>query len=128
MEEMIPIFGIVFTFGIPGLIIFWIIYTKHKERMRLIEKGITPEDAKKYFAEEQKAKNPFGMLKFALVLLFLGAGIIIANILSEYYYVNDGITIGLVILFVGIGYLTYYFIAMQKMKNNSITTTAKENS
>ena len=45
IESFIPVVAIVFTFGIPGIIIFWWLYTKHRERMRLIEKGRTKGNA-----------------------------------------------------------------------------------
>lgn len=123
LEYLVPIFGIVFTFGIPGLIIFWAIYTKHKERMRLIEKGIPPEDVKKFYSEAEKVKDPLRGLKWGIILAFLGGGIIIANLLYEKYQINDGMTFGFVILFLGIGFLVYYFVVKSKYQalktNNS---------
>ena len=50
-QVLVPIFGILFTIGLPLLLVFWIIYTKHREKMRLIEKGFTPEEARKFFSE-----------------------------------------------------------------------------
>ena len=118
LENLIPIFAIVFTFGIPGLIIFWAIYTKHRERMRLIEKGVTPEEARKYFnIAPIKYRNNFSALKFGIILLFLGLGIFLANILSEIYNFGDGVLFGLVILFIGAGFLVYYAIVSRATKN-----------
>jgi di/tricarboxylate transporter len=126
-ESLVPLFGIVFTFGIPGLIIFWLIYTKHRERMRIIEKGFTPEEAKKFFNEsEKKPRNRFSALKWGIILLFLGAGIFLSNILSQFYDFGDGILIGLVILFLGAGYLIYYLIISRTLKNNPDTKLASE--
>jgi hypothetical protein len=118
VENMIPIFGIIFTFGIPGLIIFWVIYTKHKERMRLIEKGLTPEEVKQYFSDPEKPKNPYSGLKWGLILAFLGAGIIVSNILYDKMQLSDGYTGGFVILSIGLGYLVYFIIVKSKTDND----------
>ncbi len=118
IDSMIPIFGIIFTFGIPGLIIFWAIYTKHKERMRLIEKGLTPEEVKRYFADPEKPRNPYSGLKWGLILAFLGAGIIISNILYDKMQLSDGYTGGFVILSIGLGYLVYFIIVKNKTEED----------
>jgi hypothetical protein len=109
---LVPIFAFVFIFGFPSLIIIWAIYTKHRERMRLIEKGISPEEAKKYFANvDKKPRNSFGALKWGILFLFLGAGIFTANILEQMYDLSDGVTSGLVIFFIGLGFVVYFLIA-----------------
>ena len=128
LENLIPIIAIIFTFGIPGLIIFWAIYTKHRERMRLIEKGVTPEDARKYFGKAvYRNRNLNSSLKWGIILLFLGLGIFISNILSEVYFFSDGISAGLIILFIGLGFLLYYMIASKQIKTNISTNNTSEN-
>mgnify|MGYP001183715143 CR=1 FL=1 len=114
LEPLIPILGMLMVFGIPGLIIFWAIYTKHKERMRLIEKGLAPDEVKKYFASEDKIRSPYRGLKWAIILLSLGAGIVISNILYDKFNLSDGYTFGLVMLFLGIGFLIYYIVVKNK--------------
>jgi hypothetical protein len=130
IEAMIPIFGIIFTFGIPGVIIFWVIYAKHRERMRLIEKGLTPDEVKNYFKDADKnprPRNPFGALKWGILFLFFGAGVFLANVLEEKFDFSDGITFGLVVLFVGAGFLTYYIIVKGKIESRSDDTTKISN-
>ena len=118
-EGLIPLFAIIFSFGIPGIIIFFVIYSKHREKMRLIEKGLTPEEAKLYFKDyKQKTMNPFSALKWGILLSFLGAGIAIANILETQYDFDDGITFGIVLLSLGLGALLYYVILSIKLKSN----------
>lgn len=117
-EALVPLFGIIFTFGIPGIIIFWLIYTKHRERMRLIEKGLAPDELKRYFSEaEKKAKNPFSALKWGILLLSLGLGIFTGNMLYNLYDLNDGVIFGTIVIFVGAGFIVYYFIVSSKMKS-----------
>jgi len=113
-DDFIAIIAMLLVFGIPGLIIFWAIYTKHKERMRLIEKGLTPEEFKNYFAKEEKMHSPYRGLKWAIILVSLGAGIIISNILYERFDLSDGYTSGLVLMFLGIGFLIYYLVIKNK--------------
>ena len=125
-EIIVPIFGMLFAIGLPLLIAFWAIYTKHRERMRLIEKGLTPEEAKRYFSSpEVKHKNPYGALKFGIILLFLGMGIFLANILEEVYDFGDGVTFGLIILSLGLGFVVYFIIA--RTKENSANTNLPNN-
>ena len=116
IDSFIPILAILMTFGIPGLLIFWIVYTKHKERMRLIEKGLAPEEVRNYFSKEEKIRSPYRGLKWAILLLSLGVGILISNILYDKYNLSDGYTFGLVMLFLGIGFLVYYLIIKNKIE------------
>jgi hypothetical protein len=118
---LVPIFAFVFIFGFPSIIILWAIYTKHRERMRLIEKGISPEEAKKYFANvDKKPRNAFGALKWGILFLFLGAGIFTANVLEQMYDLSDGITTGLVIFFIGLGFVVYFLIANSRAGNTAV--------
>lgn len=120
IESMIPIFGIIFTFGIPGIIIFWVIYSKHRERMRLIEKGLTPDEVKNYFkGAERRPRHSYGALKWGILFVFFGAGIFIANVLEEKFDFSDGITFGLVVLFIGAGFLTYYLVVRGNIPNGA---------
>jgi len=119
IESFIPVVAIVFTFGIPGVIIFWWLYTKHRERMRLIEKGLTPEEVKAYFADANtKPRNPYASLKWGILLTFLGLGIFMANLLEDLYYIEEGVMMGIIVLCVGLGFLSYYAMVSSKMKND----------
>jgi len=120
LEAIIPLFAIVFTFGIPGILIFWWLYTKHREKMRLIEKGLTPEEVKAYFADTNtKPKNPYSSLKWGVLLTFLGIGIFLANLLEGMYDVEEGVMMGIIVLSAGLGFLVYYAIVSSKIKNQS---------
>jgi hypothetical protein len=121
LEFLIPLFGMAFTFGIPGIIIFWYLYSRHRERMRLIEKGLTPEEVKSYFQTEQtkpKPKNPYASLKFGILLTFTGLGIFLGNLLYELYDFEEGFIFGVVICFAGLGLLLYFIIVNAKLKND----------
>lgn len=127
-EILVPIFAMVFIFGFPAIIIFWAIYTKHRERMRLIEKGISPEEAKKYFIDsEKKPRNPYGSLKWGLILLFLGIGIFAGNVIEEIYDFNEGVVFGIVLLSAGIGFLIYYLLVKNKLQESVNSNTSNNN-
>lgn len=121
IESLIPLVAIIFTFGIPGVIIFWWLYTKHRERMRLIEKGLTPEEVKAYFADANiKPKNPYSSLKWGILLTFLGAGIFLANLFEDLYDIEEGVMMGIIILSAGLGFLVYFAVVSSKIKNRPV--------
>jgi len=117
-ELVVPLFGIIFSIGLPLLLVFWIVYTKHRERMRLIEKGLSPEDAKQYFKGTNKIqyRNPFSSLKWGIIIFSLGAGIFIAHILEDKFDMGDGITGGTILIFLGAGFLIYYLIVKSQIE------------
>lgn len=118
-EAIVPLFGIIFTFGIPGILIFWYLYIKHREKMRMIEKGLTPEEIKAYYKEVKnpgKPKNPYSSLKWGILFLFVGLGVFISNILYEFYDFDEGVGFGLIVTFAGLGLLIYYGIISAKLK------------
>lgn len=117
LDSIVPIFGIVFSFGIPGAIVFWVLYIRHKERMRLIEKGLTPQE---YFSSNdvKNLKPTYSYLKFGLLLGSLGIGIAIASIVEEIYEVSEGIQWGIILFFLGAGFLLYYLIVNAKQRSS----------
>jgi len=120
IESFIPVVAIVFTFGIPGIIIFWWLYTKHRERMRLIEKGLPPEEVKAYFADTNtKPRNPYSSLKWGILLTFLGIGIFLANLFEDLYDIEEGVMMGMIVLCAGLGFLVYYSVVSSKIKNQT---------
>lgn len=120
LEGLIPLFAIIFSLGIPGIIIFFLIYSRHREKMRLIEKGISAEEASRYFKTiEQKERNPYSALKWGILLAFFGAGLIIGNILETQYDFDEGVVFGLIMLFVGLGALLYFVILNSKLKSST---------
>jgi hypothetical protein len=120
LEAIVPLFGIIFTFGIPGLIIFWYLYIRHRERMRLIEKGLTPDEVKKYFSDKvTKPKNPYSTLKFGILFTFVGLGFAVSNILEEAYDMGEGVTFGIILFMGGMGLLIYYMLIKNKINGNN---------
>jgi uncharacterized membrane protein len=56
-------------------------------------------------------------LKWGILFLFLGAGIFTANVLEQMYDLSDGVTTGLVIFFIGLGFVVYFLIANSRAGN-----------
>ena len=118
IESMIPVFGIIFTFGIPGVLIFWWLYIKHKERTKLMDMGMSPQEAREYFREtEKRPRNPYGSLKWGILLTMIGLGLFIGIILEEAGF-KDSLTGVTVLLFGGIGFIIYYLIVSSKMRKD----------
>jgi len=119
-EAFIPIVAIIFTFGIPGVIIFWAIQSKHRERMKLIEKGLTPEEVRDYFRDaEKKPRNPYSTLKWGILFLFLGIGFFLANILEYTLEVGEDFMPALLLFFGGAAFIVYYLIIKSKQNGSS---------
>ncbi len=117
-EAVVPMLAIVFTFGIPGVIIFWALYIKHKERTKLMDMGLTPQEARDYFKEtERRPRNPYSTLKWGILLTMIGLGLFIGIILEEAGF-KDSLTGVTVLLFGGIGFIIYYIIVSSKMKKD----------
>lgn len=115
-EAFIPIVAIIFIFGIPGLLIFYWIYIKHKERTKLMDMGLSPQEARDYFREmEKKPKNPINTLKWGILFTMIGIGIFIGIILEEAGF-KDELTGVMVLVFGGLGFIIYYVIASVKLK------------
>ena len=119
-ETLIPVIAIIFTFGIPGIIIFWYLYSRHRERMRLIEKGLPPEEVKRYFAGVEKVnRGNYSALKWGIIFTALGLGIFLGNFLEQALDLDEGVTFGIVIVLLGLGFLVYYFISNSGIKSAS---------
>lgn len=112
-------------------IAFWSIYWNHQkkrlqyqERQLMIEKGLTPPLV---LPEEPKKVTPEDCLRRGLVLLFLGVGFGVGYVVLSRPGVEGppawiaGVA-GAIVGFLGLGYLTYYFIARRNPQEPSHNT------
>ncbi len=88
--------------------------SRHRERLTMIEKGLSAEDIKTLFAREERKNNSLGVLKWGILAIFVGAAVLLGNYLDSLYQVRDGMIIGLVTLFAGLGLVLFYVIAAKK--------------
>lgn len=123
-EAFVPAIAIIFTFGIPGMILFYYIYIKHKERTKLMDMGLSPQEARDYFRDlDKKQKSPLGTLKWGILFTMIGIGLFIGILLDEMGF-KDELTGVMVLLFGGLGFIIYYFVASSKMKKEAAVTAA----
>ena len=65
-------------------IVFVVAQARNRERMAMIEKGVSPKD----FMTERRP-NSYGILKWALLLVGIGFGLFIGGLLSAYTRIDE---------------------------------------
>lgn len=123
VEILIPIFGMVFSLGLPlaALIVYIVLdYRKrrrllelhHAERMAAIERGMElPAFPMELLASPRKRRRSTSLLP-GLVWFFIGVGILIAM----QSIADEEAMIGLIPAGVGLAYLIYYFVEGRKIE------------
>jgi hypothetical protein len=116
MEDvLVPIVAIVGVFGFP-LFLLWVILEirkvnlRNKENMSLIAQGIIPEKE----AKQKRTPNRFVSLRNGIVLIGIAVGILAGFSISEGMSLEEEkafwIYSSSILLFLGIGYLVYFFV------------------
>lgn len=112
-EVLVPI-----TLFMSTAVVFviWLI-TRHRERVSMIEKGLSSEEIKAMYQRGIKdvKRDPLSSLKWGLLFLLAGVAILLGNYLHVQFNVDEGAIFGLVCLFVGIGLVVFYSIASKKL-------------
>ncbi len=94
--------------GVFTMIIFLRKY-ENEERMAMIEKGINPGSVNK------QRVNPSGTLRFALLAIGAGIGLLVGSVLENTMRFEEGIAYtAMVLLFGGLGLLTSYLIQLRQ--------------
>ena len=114
---MEPVVGMLVVFGSVGFITYTWLATRHKERMAMLEKGVKASELKGSAIPQIFRPNPLSSLKWGLLAAFVGAGLIVANILDSYFYFHDSIYFASMLIAGGIGLIIFYFVAAKKLKN-----------
>ncbi len=98
-----------------ALAIPWIVHlvNRHRERMVILEKGISGENIKALYARDLR-RDPLSSLKWGLLLILGGLAVLVGRFLHDRYFLEDEIMLGLIPLFVGVGLLIFYAIASKK--------------
>jgi len=115
---MEPFLILLVMFGSTGLVIWRWVETRHKERLAMIEKGVSPADFKGISAREMFKPNPLSSLKWGLLAMFVGIGSLIATWLDEVYNLRDSIYLASMLVWGGLALIIFYFIAAKKMKQD----------
>lgn len=114
VELLVPIFGMLTTFGTIFGMFYFFITTRHKERMTLIENGFDVSS----FTNKKTINFKRWLLRISLLVIGIAVGLLIATFIIETYfvksdrliYVNDTLYPGFIFLFAGLGLLTSYII------------------
>jgi hypothetical protein len=108
VEIIVPVALFATIFGIV-----WIgVSARNKERLALIEKGM---DAS-IFKIENQGHWRYGALKFGLLAIGIGIGLVVANILDVNGIMDEEVAyFAMVFIFGGLGLLSYYKL-MGKLK------------
>ncbi|MBI5471421.1 MAG: hypothetical protein HY961_03660 [Ignavibacteriae bacterium] len=117
MEDLAPVFGIVFMFTTIALIWGSIIFTRHKERMTMIDRGLKAEDIKSLYERHTFQVSPLSSLKWGMVLVCIGLAILVGMWMHQVLLFEEGIFFGLIAAFGGLGLVLFYFIAERKAKH-----------
>ena len=113
---MEPIFVVFIIFGTLGVIFYTFLSSRHKERMAMIEKGVSPADFKSTSFRDIFRPNPLSSLKWGMLAMFVGVGILVATWLDRMWYMADSVYPASMLLFGGIGLVLFYFIASRKLR------------
>lgn len=103
----------VITVIVTAIVFIVYLTTRHKERLSMIAKGLGSEEIKAMYARDGN-RSPLNSLKWGILFVLGGIAIMLGNFLHTTYYVDEGIIVGMVCLFVGIGLVWFYGIAAKK--------------
>ena len=126
VEEIIPVVAIVFTFGIPGIVlVVWFTLNYHKrrklmelhhaERMAAIERGMDiPPLPLELIDGRSTPKRRRTALLPGLVWFFIGLAFVVGALSRD----GEDIPVfaGLIPLGIGLAYLIYYFVEGRKIE------------
>lgn len=110
-EFLIPIF----LFGGTAAVLVVYFNNRHKERMAMIEKGISVSALKGTPMREWLKANPLSSLKWGLLATFVGLGIFVAEWLDRMFFLHESVYFATTLVFGGIALIVFYFIANSKM-------------
>ena len=112
---MAEVFVPMVFFLVVGGIIASFVMTRHKERMTMLDRGLSPEDIKQLYERSTGKSNPYSALKWGIVFLSIGIAVIVGLWLREVTYVEEGIYPALITLFAGAGLIVYYMTVRKKI-------------
>ncbi|MEX2116648.1 MAG: DUF6249 domain-containing protein [Bacteroidota bacterium] len=114
---MEPIFVVFIIFTTVGVTVYTWLSSRHKERMAMIEKGVSPADFKSGSLRDFLKPNPLSSLKWGMLAMFVGIGIMVGTVLERTYYMADSVYPASMFIFGGLALVIFYVIASRKMKS-----------
>ena len=116
METLAPVIITIFVFTCIVIVVGGFILARHKERMSLIEKGMTIQDLRGELGAEKRYRNPLRSLMWGFVFVAIGLAILVGMALTEWYHFDDGIFPALISLFGGIALVVFYAVARKRQQ------------
>lgn len=98
------------------LIVYFL--SRNNERRALIEKGITPAELRDLGATKGEIR-PLTNLKWGLLGIFVGLGLIVGGWLYDVYNFEEYIYFACMLVSGGIGLVVFYFIASRKLEKSA---------
>jgi hypothetical protein len=86
---------------------------RHQERMAMIDKGIAPGD----FQRRRDPSDPLPILKWGLLGLFVGGGMMVGTWLVDALGFPDSTLPGLALMSGGLALVIYYMIAARRYRD-----------
>jgi positive regulator of sigma E activity len=104
-------------FGVIAVVLLKHFETRHKERMAMIEKGVTPADFKSTTTSRLWQGSVLSNLKWGLLFVFAGIGLLVGQQLEYYFGFHEGSAVfGSILITGGLALIIFYFIAAKKLK------------
>lgn len=107
MSGFWDVFPVLVIFPTFAMMLKW--YLDYLTRKRLIDKGLVDEKIKYLYFDTTERYAP-ASLKWGLVSLFIGVGLLIIKTLPYRFQEGEAI-LGVMLIAAGLGLLLYYFIA-----------------
>lgn len=115
-EFLIPIF----LFGGAAWVLTVYFNNRNKERMAMIEKGVNPIDFKGKPVREWFQTNPLSSLKWGLLAIFVGIGLMVGMYLHRSLDMEDSVYLACMLISGGLALVIFYFIASMKAKREQV--------
>lgn len=116
-DILVPIFGIIFTFGAPAVIFWQMMATRHRERLTIIERGLDPAQYAALYGKTKAAADPLRALKWALLFLLVGGGLWLGSWLVQVFNFPHMTIFGLALIGGGLALVIYYMVASKQKKS-----------
>jgi hypothetical protein len=114
MGDITGMLAIIFFFTSLSIVIGSFIFTRHRERIGMIEKGMKTDEIKALYAAGSREVHPLSSLKWGILFVCIGLAIMLGMFLHSSYGAEGGVFPGLIVLFAGIGLVVFYAIARRR--------------
>ena len=113
---MEPVIVTLIVFGSTGIILWKFMESRHREKMAMIEKGVSPADFKGMSLRDVFRLNPLSSLKWGLLAMFVGLGVFFAERMEQLFYWHDSVYPASMLMSGGLALVIFYLIAARKTK------------